>query len=62
MWISKRGLGLAGRHYGLRHSANKMTKITNFASGGPIGRKIGQRCEFLLEITHKTFPLSSSNG
>ena len=40
--------------------ANKMTKITNFASSGPIVLKISQRCRFLPEITHKKCPLSSS--
>ena len=33
-----------GWHYGLWHPANKITKITNFASSGPNGLKIGQRC------------------
>ena len=42
-----------GEHYGLRHPANKMTKLINYASSGPIGLKIGQRCGFLQEITHK---------
>ena len=42
--------------------ANKMTKITNFASSGPIGLKIGQRCGYPPEITHTKFQLSSLNG
>ena len=33
-----------GGHYGLLEDANKSTKITNFASSGPIGLTIGQRC------------------
>ena len=48
-------------HYGLWHPANKMTKITNFASIGPIELKIGQRSRFLPEITHTKFQLSSLN-
>ena len=39
-----------------------IAKITNFASSGPIGLKIGQRCGFLPEITHNKFQLSSLNG
>ena len=49
------GRGGAGGHYRLWHPANKMTKTTNFASSGPIGLKIGQRCWFHREITHTRF-------
>ena len=40
----------------------KLLKITNFASSDPIGLKIGQRCGFFLEITHKKRQLSSLSG
>ena len=46
-------------HYWLWNSANK---IANFASSGPIGLKIGQRCGFLLEIAHTKSHLSSFNN
>ena len=49
-------------HYGLWQAANKMSKITNSASSGPNELKIGQRCGFPAEITHKKFQLSSFNG
>ena len=51
-----------GGHYGLGHPANKMTKLINYASSGPIGLKIGQRCRFLQEIAHKKCQLSSLTG
>ena len=53
-WILRYFLAL-DFHYGQWHPAKQMTKITNFASNGQIGLKIGQRCGFLPEITHRKF-------
>ena len=41
---------------------NKVTKITNFASSGPVGLKIVQMRRYLPEIIHTQFQLSSLNG
>ena len=48
-----------GGHYGRWQAANKMTKNNKFASNGPIKLKIGQRCRFPPEITHKKCQLTS---
>ena len=49
-------------HYGLWHPANKVSKMTNSSSSGPIWLKIRQRCWFPAEITHTKCQLSSFNG